>query len=931
MIIFLIFIFLIYSLEPSGKVITSNNVLFTHTFTSSSVGPCNDTSYDPPLPPDLSCNLIIDYGKMPEINSIRYTKTESAACSWIRNARTEPDDDPSCNGSRVHIDYECPISKNVYLDKVGQFNASLICYVGGYYSSYSGNNLLDLENPRIQIQITPSSPSPAQNYTLRFNVSDDNPNMGCNLFINNVIVGNYNFITNSSAEINLTLPWGTTEVKIRCEDKTRLPFFTGTRRSHEEIRIINRNTSQTVDINILSPDNYFSTNNLTKKPVDINFTVSNSPTHDGTCIIYVEDQIFTIDYINNSFYHIRINDPNRYMEGKYTWSISCIDSGPKNRRTTPSRVFYIDYTPPNITLLDPGNNSNIPINPYNFQYRVVDQAAQDLTHKITCINKVNANQITRDIIENQYNQVQQFSSSLTEGQNRWEITCTDLAGNNITLWHNFIYRDGNPPIITPRSPLYSSPPSVTTTFHISETNNFTCTVELRDVNGSTISRSASGSGTRDISVSFGNFPSGSYSWKVTCSDNNGNSNTAGPIYFTIYTSSSPPTITCTNSSINIGDLFFPFAVLGLILILIGYYGGTILNNQDIVTGAKMEFKSFIITVLIFALITYAANSFYCNNIIQMFSDTHTTILNLSKEANKSLTISSEIYAKSAILSSVSGIEYSLDFSGFGGVRLKFNLAKKLFEFTENLVGVYNLIFDRIAGLFIANNLIQFISLYSYNFLLYIALIARVFPPTKRIGTTLLAISITFIFIAPLVYNLSLNLYVNLFTNALKNLENHLRDMNKDIDSIYQPVKQSLERLVDIANLSKRLELFWMGIKFAGFVLLQVCKFIGICYPFAYIFFVPVLNYVVYPGINAILNILWISQTVNVQIQYAGGGYSIIDSMYDSYKAASFSLAFINVLSLFFYLFNIIVIIVTIRAISLLGAGDYFLYGIEERI
>jgi hypothetical protein len=930
MIIFLIFLFLIYSLDPSYKVITNNNVLFEDRFNKSSVGPCNDTSYNPPFP-DSSCNLIIDYGKIPEIDpSTRYTKTESATCSWNRTRTTYNDNSTSCNGSRVYIYDECSINKNVYLDKVGEFNASLICNAD--YNSSSDNNLLDLEDPRIEIHITPSSPSPAQNYTLRFNVSDDNPNISCNLSINNVVVRNYNFTTNnSSVEINLTLPWGITEVRIYCQDKTRLPFFNGTKRSSQQTRIINRNTSQTVDINILSPDNYFSTNNLTKKPVDINFTVNNSPTHNGTCMIYVEDQIFTINYTNNSFYHIRINDPNRYLEGKYTWNISCIDSGPKNRRTTPSRVFYIDYTPPNITLLDPGNNSNISINPYNFQYRVVDQAAQDLTHKTTCINKVNADEITHNISENQYREVQQFNSSLTEGQNRWEITCTDLAGNNITLWHNFIYRDGNPPIITPKFPLYSSPPSVTTRFHISETNNFTCTVELRDVNGSTISHSVSGSGTTDINVSFGNFPSGSYSWNVTCSDNNGNSNTAGPIYFTIYTSSSPPTITCTNSSINIRDLFFPFAVLGLILILIGYYGGTILNNQDIVTGAKMELKSFIITVLIFVLITYAANSFYCNNIIQMFSNTHTTILNLSKEANKSLTISSEIYAKSAILSSVSGIEYSLDFLGYGGVRLKFNLAKKLFEFTENLVGVYNLIFDRIAGLFIANNLIQFISLYSYNFLLYIALIARVFPPTKRIGTTLLAISITFIFIAPLVYNLSLNLYVNLFTSALKNLENHLQNMNKDIDSIYQPVKQSLERLVDIADWSKRLELFWMGIKFVGFVLLQACKFIGICYPFAYVFFVPVLNYVVYPGINAILNVLWISQTVNVQIQYAGGGYSIIDSMYDSYEAASFSLAFINVLSLFFYLFNIIVIIVTIRAISLLGAGDYFLYGIEERI
>jgi|GEM_PF-6349712 len=930
MIIFLIFIFLIYSLEPSYRIVTDNNVIFTRTFTASyPVGPCNDTSYNPSSPPDLSCNLIIDYGKIPEINpSIRYTKTESATCSWRRTRTTYYD--PSCNGSRVYIYDKCDIRKDVYLDKVGEFNASLICNAG--YSSYSGNNLLDLEDPTIQIHITPSSPSPDQNYTLRFNVSDDNPNISCSLSINNIVIRNYNFTTNSSVEINLTLPWGITQVRIYCQDKTRLTSFIGMKRSSQQTRIINRYTSQTVDINILSPDNYFSTNNLTKKPVDINFTVNNSPTHNGTCMIYVEDQIFTINYTNNSFYHIRINDPNKYLEGKYTWNISCIDSGPKNRRTTPSRVFYIDYTPPNITLLNPGNNSNISINPYNFQYRVVDQAAQDLTHKTTCINKVNSNQINQDILENQYDQVQQFSSSLIEGQNRWEITCTDLAGNNITLWHNFIYRDGNPPIITPKSPLYSSPPSVTTTFHISETNSFTCTVQLRnEINGSTISRSVSGLGTGDISVSFGNFPSGSYSWKVTCSDNNGNSNTAGPIYFTIYTSSSSPTITCTNSSINIRDLFFPFAVLGLILILIGYYGGTILNNQDIVTGAKMEFKSFIITVLIFVLITYAANSFYCDNVFKMFSNTHTTILNLSKEANKSLTISSEIYAKSAILSSVSGIEYSLDFVGFGGVRLKFNLAKKLFEFTENLVGVYNLIFDRIAGLFIANNLIQFISLYSYNFLLYIALIARVFPPTKRIGTTLLAISVTFIFIAPLVYNLSLNLYVNLFTGALRNLENHLQDMNKDVDSIYQPVKQSLERLVDIANLSKQLELFWMGIKFVGFLLLQVCKFIGICYPFAYIFFVPVLNYVVYPGINAILNILWISQTVNVQIQYAGGGYSIIDSMYDSYEAASFSLAFINVLSLFFYLFNIIVIIVTIRAISLLGAGDYFLYGIEERI
>jgi hypothetical protein len=228
-------------------VITDNNVLFTHTFINSSVGPCNNTSYDPPSSP-LSCNLTIDYGKIPEINpSIIYTKTESATCSWRRTRTTYYDS--SCNGSRVYVYDECPINKYVYLDKVGEFNASLICNAG--YSSYAYNNLLDIYDPRIQIHITPPSPSPAQNYTLRFNVSDDNPNISCNLSINNVVIRNYNFITNSSAEINLTLPWGTTEVKIRCEDKTRLPFFYGTKRSSQETRTIIRNTSQTVDIDIL--------------------------------------------------------------------------------------------------------------------------------------------------------------------------------------------------------------------------------------------------------------------------------------------------------------------------------------------------------------------------------------------------------------------------------------------------------------------------------------------------------------------------------------------------------------------------------------------------------------------------------------------------------------------------------------------------------
>lgn len=79
-------------------------------------------------------------------------------------------------------------------------------------------------------------------------------------------------------------------------------------------------------------------------------------------------------------------------------------------------------------------------------------------------------------------------------------------------------------------------------------------------------------------------------------------------------------------------------------------------------------------------------------------------------------------------------------------------------------------------------------------------------------------------------------------------------------------------------------------------------------------------------------VVWTLDVNNLQFAGTGGTQDALKAFEDilNYNT-TLLLAFLNILNISYYLLNLIIVIVAIRSISLLGGGDYFLYGIEERL
>ena len=117
-------------------------------------------------------------------------------------------------------------------------------------------------------------------------------------------------------------------------------------------------------------------------------------------------------------------ETNGTAEGQHEWFVSCFDNSSNfNQGNSSTYTFFIDVTPPNVTLLAPENNTKTPNNTLLFEYNVTDNLAVSNCSLVlnSTITQVNYS-ITRNISNN-------FSVFLRGGNYEWYVNCTDNASN----------------------------------------------------------------------------------------------------------------------------------------------------------------------------------------------------------------------------------------------------------------------------------------------------------------------------------------------------------------------------------------------------------------------------------------------------------------------------------------------------------------------
>ncbi|MCS7122741.1 MAG: hypothetical protein NZ908_02180 [Candidatus Micrarchaeota archaeon] len=924
MILLLVGLVLSFALyPPGGSIISTQPTSFYETFFAFGRG-SSCGSIQPPAA-SLSCILTVYDGGF---------KNFPGGCSWIEtNCSCINTGNTTCTKS-----FSCRVSIQVSGLSSGEGYANLSCDLG--YASSSNPLLFDFRDPEIYEMITnPPSPFYQEQITFRYCVRDDNPDIECNISLNNIVISTDQISGNNGCiSKQISLNWGNHRISVRCADKTRYPRWIGLKRVSERSIDISRHTTQTASVSIIQPEDLFATNNTTTKPVVIKFRVTNSPTERLDCRIVDVDTSEPLanihDVLNNSEVTYRI--PENIDNGVYKYRVECTDRGPRNVGRSEIRRFIVDREPPAVRIVYPVENSQVYDNPVNLRGRVEDSIPSP--NQVNCTFSMNPgssisfpNQPPVSDISHLVN-LNPNSDTIT-----LSLTCTDMAGNTNSTTVRFRYVDGVPPTIRPIFPIGTSVNTDTTELRVevNDAGSYTCTFNWTNPSGVRQNRQISGTGNRILAAQIDTSTAGNYVWSVECVDAKGNIARTDMMYFSRslqQSSGGNQNIMCSgnNSNNRMQTLFGIVAIIGIMFIALGYMFGNILNNQEILLGVKGELRSYVVTILVFVFVLAVTETFYCAHMNDLIDRGRSNVSYLSNKMSNITYSLARIYSMSSILSSITPLEWSTSMFIIE-LNHRENFNKKIYEYATNVQGILNLFTSIVFNLNYYTRLVEFLVQYSYTFLLYLALIARIIPMTKRIGSTLLGISLTIIFILPFTYNVTTSILVSVSNDIINILLNRIKIVEAKLSGIYFDIVQKIDFLSGLAVWNNILLMTWTFAKFGYWLFLQVCQVIGICYPIAYPLF-TVWGDMIYAIFKMIFAIVWSITTLSINQKGVGGTQDMIEAYETLLDHGTMTLlAFMNLIQIVYYLINIIVVIVSIRSISLLGGGDYFLYGIEERI
>ena len=934
----------------SGEIVSSSSSTFrASVYWSSAPGHTSPSDY----PPVSSCSYSIDHGGS-GTTSIHWN-------CYIDNGGTPSntsDDRRVCNGY-----ISIPVSGlvpdlawwTIDCGSLGRATAGnpSNCNFGSSPPDVAGQLsciIYDFQDPQLTVNIPQNGQSyPGPDLEIEYQVSDDNPHVVCKGYLDGAVVESFTHETGLLKTKTFTymfenLPWGEHQLRILCNDSTRFYHPTAKRRYVEKIITFKRWVPDTVKIHLINPPDNLA---VTSPPVTFRFWVNESPTQFVDCELMLtrssdsRDLVYSIPNVENttnpsSRKIVTFTLPNTVEDGKWDWHIECTDQGPKNTGTSETRTLWIDGDDPYKLEMIPSDGAKVSDLPFELKYRVWDL----ISPKLNC-------DLTSDFGVADSSQVNQGEwktvpvSSITPGTHSWTVTCTDVAGNSITKTQTFTYEDVLPPIITLTSPTLGDnilPGStVNFEFNVDDAGSYTCNVELKKPGGSfaTIG-TVSGTGSQSFSVSSGVLnDEGVYNWRVSCTDAQGNSETSDIWYFTVSTSgaddsSSTGVNFCATQPFH-SELFnitLLFMALGVAIAVSGYLFGTMFNSQRTLMGAKSEFKSLIISAALLILVTGASSSL-CTILGERMLNGWANLSALIDKLEDPTTMAALIYGKAMFITGVSPPQYQMNIP-FVDVTYKQNLPIIPFKKMLDIRGIQDLLMNIAASYAFYDRMVSFLVEYAMQVLLFLGLILRMLPMTRRYGTTLVALSIVLIFILPFLYEATANLLYHLTKNAISTVSGILTYMHTIVDKYFTEMYNGIKRLKEVAELFNLLHFLWLGFYVLSLLGMRLAEFL---FPPALPYFIYLVYQVVpivYQAILAIGGIVWTLMLINVMGTLSGGINDVTD-LYSQTFTIFEQLAYLNIVSIFFYVVNLLVILGATRAISLLGGGDYFLYGVEDHI
>jgi hypothetical protein len=291
--------------------------------------------------------------------------------------------------------------------------------------------VLDLSPPQIYLE-TPlnNTQEVINNVTFKYNVTDTTGISNCSLIINNTINQ-----TNSSISLDtsqnftiIDMANGTYTWSVNCTDSSEGVFIGA---SETRIVIVGPDTDPP-NVTLINPEN-----NIQDPDGNIIFqyNVSDFASGIANCSLIFNG---TINQTNTSIQENVIQNftLNNVTIGNYTWQVNCTDNSP-NANIGASEIRNItigeDTTPPDITLINPTNNSIVNSDFVTFEYTASDYGT----------NVTNCSLLINDIINQSNSTISETSSNyfyltMNDGNYNWSINCSDYYNNSkLTAKFNF--------------------------------------------------------------------------------------------------------------------------------------------------------------------------------------------------------------------------------------------------------------------------------------------------------------------------------------------------------------------------------------------------------------------------------------------------------------------------------------------------------------
>jgi len=245
------------------------------------------------------------------------------------------------------------------------------------------------------------------------------------------------------------------------------------------------------------------------------------------CSLYIDNNL---NITNTTVYsNISMNFTVSLANGYHNWSIDCYDLA-GNRNTSDQYMIFVDYDnePPQISLLDPLNNSWRSSNSTTFSFRVTDKSSID---NCSLVLDGNINKTLTGISYGQNN----ISANISQGSYNWTINCTDelgYVGTNESEYSLYVdYLGPSFHISSPTDDYNSSISSVMFNWTmIDDSANISCNLTIDGKLNLSYINLTSG---QSVNITISNFTIGTHPWNLSCVDYANNTNISQTYNFTV--------------------------------------------------------------------------------------------------------------------------------------------------------------------------------------------------------------------------------------------------------------------------------------------------------------------------------------------------------------------------------------------------------------